>query len=228
MSTFNIVKKWAQGNQFSSTLSPEDLQVVWEVLATQLGSDMKLLAVEGALYRMWDQSAKLYFAKKFMEITKESAMYCRDGTGQDRVYLAAPRFFNAGYGMVVYPVGAPEPVWILRPTQQLFKVRVKEQKIPRPPNAYILYRKERHTMVKQRNPGITNNEISQVLGRCWNMESREVRAKYKDMAEQIKKAHREKHPDYQYKPRRPSEKRRRTKDDDDDEEEPPIVWVRAH
>ncbi|KAF4996605.1 hypothetical protein FDECE_12374 [Fusarium decemcellulare] len=84
-----------------------------------------------------------------------------------------------------------------------------ETKIPRPPNAYILYRKERHHLVKKLNPGITNNQISQVLGQCWNMETREVRAQYKSMAEAIKKDHREKHPGYQYKPRRPSEKRRR-------------------
>ncbi|KAJ3516443.1 hypothetical protein NM208_g14841 [Fusarium decemcellulare] len=77
-------------------------------------------------------------------------------------------------------------------------------KIPRPPNAYILYRKERHHLVKKLNPGITNNQISQVLGQCWNMETREVRAQYKSMAEAIKKDHREKHPGYQYKPRRPS------------------------
>ena len=34
----------------------------------------------------------------------------------------------------------------------------KHVKIPRPPNAYILYRKERHHLVKAANPGITNNE----------------------------------------------------------------------
>lgn len=37
--------------------------------------------------------------------------------------------------------------------------KAKEKKIPRPPNAYILYRKERHSLVKETNPGITNNEI---------------------------------------------------------------------
>ncbi|CAM1501673.1 Fc.00g036570.m01.CDS01 [Cosmosporella sp. VM-42] len=84
-------------------------------------------------------------------------------------------------------------------------------RIPRPPNAYILYRKERHHMVKQANPSITNNEISQVLGRAWNLESREVRFKYKDMAEAIKRALLAKYPDYQYKPRKPSEKRRRAR-----------------
>lgn len=35
----------------------------------------------------------------------------------------------------------------------------KPAKIRRPPNAYILYRKERHSMVKEANPTITNNQI---------------------------------------------------------------------
>ncbi|GAO19655.1 hypothetical protein UVI_02006020 [Ustilaginoidea virens] len=39
----------------------------------------------------------------------------------------------------------------------------------------------------------------------------EVRQKYKDMADRIKQALLEKHPDYQYKPRKPSEKKRRTR-----------------
>ncbi|KAM0465360.1 hypothetical protein ACHAPV_001406, partial [Trichoderma viride] len=39
----------------------------------------------------------------------------------------------------------------------------------------------------------------------------EVRQKYKEMSEAIKVALLEKHPDYQYKPRKSSEKRRRTR-----------------
>lgn len=41
------------------------------------------------------------------------------------------------------------------------------------------------------------------------MESNEVRQKYKDMSLHVKQALLEKHPDYQYKPRRPCERRRR-------------------
>jgi hypothetical protein len=34
-----------------------------------------------------------------------------------------------------------------------------EIKIPRPPNAYILYRKDKHCAVKVENPNLHNNEI---------------------------------------------------------------------
>ncbi|KAM0458040.1 hypothetical protein ACHAO4_002761 [Trichoderma viride] len=146
-------------------------------------------------------------------------MFCRDGTGQDRHYLGAPRHFIANGGMVHSPDGL-EPFWTMDngSNAHLETTTVcqplapsKPAKIPRPPNAYILYRKDRHNIVKAANPGITNNEISQILGRAWNKESREVRQKYKEMSEAIKVALLEKHPDYQYKPRKSSEKRRRTR-----------------
>lgn len=46
----------------------------------------------------------------------------------------------------------------------------KEKKIPRPPNAYILYRKERHNVVRDAHPGITNNEICKYLPPLFSME----------------------------------------------------------
>jgi hypothetical protein len=98
---------------------------------------------------------------------KEPLLYCIDGTGSDRVFLGAPRHFVAGGGMLVQPVGS-DPIWIVRTenkprtstvSSNPTSTTTKTTKIPRPPNAYILYRKERHNTVKDANPGITNNEI---------------------------------------------------------------------
>ena len=92
-------------------------------------------------------------------------LYCIDGTGPDRVFLGAPRHFVAGGGMLIQP-GGSDPFWIIRTEAKLRTATIppatmstKTAKIPRPPNAYILYRKERHNSVKDANPGITNNEI---------------------------------------------------------------------
>ena len=52
---------------------------------------------------------------------------------------------------------------------------------------------------------------AQVLGAAWHKESREVRAKYKGMANQAKLAHLEMHPGYHYQPRKPSERKRRAR-----------------
>ena len=92
-------------------------------------------------------------------------MFCFDGTGPDRVFLGAPRHFVDVDGMILRP-GGSEPFWVLRTDAGQTQAGTtastaagKEAKIPRPPNAYILYRKERHNTVKEANPGITNNEI---------------------------------------------------------------------
>ncbi|CAG8023776.1 unnamed protein product [Penicillium olsonii] len=82
-------------------------------------------------------------------------------------------------------------------------------KIPRPPNCFILYRQAHHERVKAENPGITNNEISRLLGTRWKNESDHIRARYTELAEKLKRKHAIAHPDYQYAPRRPSERKRR-------------------
>ncbi|RFU77035.1 mat1-2-1 [Trichoderma arundinaceum] len=200
------------------------LAAIWDQLKDQINPFLRVLCINGNIYRLMDNYGKRYIAKKFMwvkcrEHTREAVMYCRDGNGHDRHYLGAPRHFVANGG-VVHSCNGLEPFWtmddglnvrlgtaaVCQPT-----VPSKPVKIPRPPNAYILYRKDRHNIVKAANPGITNNEISQILGRAWNQESREMRQKYKEMSEEIKLALLEKHPDYQYKPRKSSEKRRRTR-----------------
>ncbi|KAJ4259639.1 hypothetical protein NW762_007569 [Fusarium torreyae] len=163
-----------------------------------------VVVIPSELYQAMDAGAKAGIANLFMMYYKEPVMYARDGNGCGCYYIGTPRDFASGGGMIVNITGAPEAVWVCRPDKSA------QTKIPRPPNAYILYRKERHQLVKQNNPGITNNEISQVLGKCWNMETREVRARYKQKADQLKEEHRQMYPDYQYRPRRTGEKRRRS------------------
>lgn len=102
---------------------------------------------------------------------KEVVMFCRDGTGFDRYFLGNPRHFIKDGGMIVSVLGG-EPFWIVSDQTMMASnlmeapvepTQLKEKKIPRPPNAYILYRKERHSMVKENNPGITNNQICESL-----------------------------------------------------------------
>lgn len=52
---------------------------------------------------------------------------------------------------------------------------------------------------------------AQVLGAAWNGETREVRQEYKKKSDDIKAAFFIEHPNYQYKPRRSSEKKRRAR-----------------
>ncbi|KZZ99689.1 mating type 2 HMG1/2 protein [Moelleriella libera RCEF 2490] len=200
---------WAPVSHWTS----DQLRTIWSQLQAQVNPFVQVLCLDGELYRMLDTAARSFIARSFIDHVRESVLFCVDGTGQDRVFLGAPRHFVAGGGMIVQPSGS-DPFWIMRHEAKFKTATVcsplgapKPTKIPRPPNAYILYRKERHSSVKEANPEITNNEIC----RAWNLETPEVRQKYKDMAEKVKQALLDKHPDYQYKPRKPSEKKRRTK-----------------
>ena len=100
-------------------------------------------------------------------------------------------------------------------------------RIPRPPNAFILYRKDYHHKIKAANPGIHNNEICRlkshfhsvaaltplavITGSQWNNETKEVRDKYYAKAKKVREEFLKINPNYRYQPRRPSEKKRRRK-----------------
>ncbi|KAH7309010.1 high mobility group box domain-containing protein [Stachybotrys elegans] len=212
-------------NHYRSIYSPSELEEIWRTLEVQIHPFTQVITLEDKVVRRLDEPAKRFLAHKFMSHVMQSVMFVCDGTStpggtnNKRWFLGPPKFFTAGGGMVIKVNGgdafwafpseariqtATVPMPILPPTNS-------QVRVPRPPNAYILYRKERHTLVKSANPDITNNEISQILGRAWNMESKEVRDHYKEMAEDVKRALLEKHPDYQYRPRRPNEKRKRSR-----------------
>ncbi|KAL9035634.1 MAG: hypothetical protein Q9180_004758 [Flavoplaca navasiana] len=89
------------------------------------------------------------------------------------------------------------------------KVTSKKEKVARPPNAFILYRQHHHPIVKSQNPDLHNNQISIMLGQQWQNEAADIKARFKSMAEEIKKEHLSAHPNYQYQPRKPAEKKRR-------------------
>jgi len=77
--------------------------------------------------------------------------------------------------------------------------------IPRPPNAFILFRVEHQPIVRHQNPTATVQQISVLLGKLWREQSPEVRRKYAEMAIIAKEDHKRKYPDYKFRPR-PSKK----------------------
>ncbi|TPX54661.1 hypothetical protein SeMB42_g00168 [Synchytrium endobioticum] len=79
--------------------------------------------------------------------------------------------------------------------------------IPRPPNSFILYRRERHAAItadykSAAGKVLNNNVISKIVASMWQNESPEVKALYTAKAEAAKKMHREKYPNYKYQPRK--------------------------
>ncbi|KAF2116912.1 hypothetical protein BDV96DRAFT_598743 [Lophiotrema nucula] len=77
-----------------------------------------------------------------------------------------------------------------------------EPKIPRPRNAFILYRQHHQSSIVARNPGLANPDISKIIGEQWKAEPDEQKKVWQDLAVEEKARHQEQYPDYRYQPRR--------------------------
>ncbi|KAM0720473.1 hypothetical protein Q7P37_004609 [Cladosporium fusiforme] len=77
-----------------------------------------------------------------------------------------------------------------------------EPKIPRPRNAFILYRQHHQGKVVAQNPGLANPEISKIIGEQWRNQAVEVKNEWKALAEEEKLRHQQQYPTYRYQPKR--------------------------
>ncbi|KAI0427979.1 hypothetical protein F5Y09DRAFT_332936 [Xylaria sp. FL1042] len=78
----------------------------------------------------------------------------------------------------------------------------KPPKVPRPRNAFILYRQYFQFDCASENPELPNPEISKLIGKRWHEEPPEVKNAWKQLAEEEKVHHQELYPNYRYQPRR--------------------------
>ncbi|KAJ1883838.1 hypothetical protein LPJ66_010900, partial [Kickxella alabastrina] len=83
----------------------------------------------------------------------------------------------------------------------------KPKRTPRPPNAFILYRKAKQAEVIRDNPGVSNKDVSCIIGQMWKSEDPTIQDQFREQAEMEKKKHKELHPNYKYQPRKPKNKR---------------------
>ncbi|KAI1005016.1 hypothetical protein K3495_g3200 [Podosphaera aphanis] len=79
-----------------------------------------------------------------------------------------------------------------------------DPKIPRPRNAFILYRQHFQAQVVAQNPKLANPEVSKVIGEQWKKLAPEAKDIWKRLAEEEKQRHLQKYPGYRYQPRRAS------------------------
>ncbi|KAH9827404.1 SRY (sex determining region Y)-box [Teratosphaeria destructans] len=84
----------------------------------------------------------------------------------------------------------------------------KPEKIPRPRNAFIIYRTAnsrkiaRDLRARGKNGGVLNQKVSQYAGEQWRAEPEEVKERYRGYARQEAEQHRRDYPDYVFRPRR--------------------------
>lgn len=68
------------------------------------------------------------------------------------------------------------------------------EKIRRPPNAFMIFAKERRREILYSNQRITNKEVSKQLGVEWRNLSEEARARYQRLSEELRQEHQLKYP----------------------------------
>jgi len=84
--------------------------------------------------------------------------------------------------------------------------------VPRPLNAWMIYRKLKHGLLWEtyREQGNSNLNMSTVISQMWKNETAEVKAIYYNLAAEEKAKHAEKYPGYKYQPRRKSSKNKKS------------------
>lgn len=96
------------------------------------------------------------------------------------------------------------PTYIVTGQKGLDRKRAEEveKNPPRPPNAFILYRKAKQAEITSMYQGISNNDVSRIIGQMWKSEDTAVKMEYQIAADTIKNEHKLRYPNYQYRPRK--------------------------
>nr|AGH03259.1 HMG mating type protein [Ophiostoma montium]AGH03266.1 HMG box mating type protein [Ophiostoma montium] len=204
------------GATINTIIDPSVLAEFWTTLSIQVMPGNEVIGIPGPTFRILDEGGKQYIAHNFASsIGEVMVKFVIDGSGThpDRYLLGRASFFrpeniiaSVGDIDVWVPSGYPTQDSMdfpLGDTSSLSASSVRRNsrggavKVPRPPNAYILYRKDNHKAVKEENPSLSNNDI--------------FRVHYHKMAVEIKRQVEILHPHYKYNPRKSYEIRRRAK-----------------
>ncbi|CAG8758606.1 8785_t:CDS:1 [Racocetra persica] len=84
-----------------------------------------------------------------------------------------------------------------------------EDRTPRPPNAFILYRRSKQPEVTREHGNISNARISKILAKLWREEDENVKHYWQKMADKKKMEHMLAHPGYVYRPKKPGENKKK-------------------
>ena len=112
---------------------------------------------------------------------------------------------------IAQPLGTPNTVVDeLDGDEELMVDNTKKEKIPRPPNAWILYRKARLDDVPRAEDGsrMPMAEASKILSYWWKNETQEARTLWELEAERLKLEHKLKYPEYRFQPKSKTQKLR--------------------
>lgn len=74
----------------------------------------------------------------------------------------------------------------------------KEKKIRRPMNAFMIFSKRHRALVHQKHPNQDNRTVSKILGEWWYALGSDEKAKYHELASEVKEAHFKAHPEWKW------------------------------
>ncbi|KAJ1529822.1 hypothetical protein ONE63_006563 [Megalurothrips usitatus] len=77
----------------------------------------------------------------------------------------------------------------------------RKDRIPRPPNAFMLFANEYRKKLSCENPRESNKDISVRLGTMWKSMTKEKKDTYFELARLVDAEHKKKYPDYVYNPK---------------------------
>lgn len=77
-----------------------------------------------------------------------------------------------------------------------------KDKVPRPSNAFILYRSAFTARIKAHMLVPNHQEISRIAGMSWRMETPEIKTRYESLASVERENHAAAHPNYKFKPQK--------------------------
>ncbi|EJD37839.1 hypothetical protein AURDEDRAFT_116678 [Auricularia subglabra TFB-10046 SS5] len=119
--------------------------------------------------------------------------------GSDEASAASPQSSTPGSSAQLFPPSSPRGR--TNPKRPTHAKRRGSGHIPRPPNAFILFRAE---FVKNRHIPDTietqHSGLSKIVGACWRKLPFEERAIWEEKAKSASEEHKEKHPGYKYRP----------------------------
>lgn len=128
---------------------------------------------------------------------------------------SAPPCLEQGNNLFNSPLSIPQlfqngDVFSLAPSTRGGVHSSSKEHIPRPPNAFMLYRSH---MLKSRgtaDPEKRQQNLSRIAGQLWRAMSKEDRAVWHEKAAEVQAAHYAKYPGYKFKPNRKSTKSAKT------------------
>ncbi|KAI9777495.1 MAG: hypothetical protein M1835_005226 [Candelina submexicana] len=198
------------------------IEQIWQVVARQFTPTNPEIVVPSNFREFIGQSGVDTISQRFSALIGGPVTIIEDSTIKAiRMQPASP--LAGGHATSIGPAGAQPPQAAAevasnspvvprvgqKDRHSKVKAANKHDKVPRPPNAFILYRQHHHPLLKASNPGLHNNQISVILGNQWKNETDETKIHFQSLAETIKRQHYKDHPEYQYQPRKPSERKRR-------------------